>query len=137
MKDALLINKANISITKVITEKMKEADYTGATYNIHLKLSEIPNHKWKEIFSKQNRSRVFSLWRKGSIKDNEITLKSNTRELQGYYIDIFKDDVRKANNKYKEYVKNLAQIPNSGMNYDKEDNDVRINYKTISLGSRL
>jgi hypothetical protein len=78
-------------------------------FHMYLRLSARPPVEWREIFTAERRFPRHTMWRHAWIEDEYVVVHCVPDELGRYHLDDLKQDVQRANEKFREYLTGEAQ----------------------------
>jgi hypothetical protein len=90
-------------------------------YKIYLKLSSPPPPEWQQIFEAERRFPRHTMWRRAWIEGQYIVIHCVLDELDKYHLRDLRQDVESANNKYREYLMEVARTKASEIRQKHEE----------------
>ena len=80
-----------------------------ALYNMYLTLSRTPPEEWKQIFEAERAFPRHTMWRRAWIEGSRIVIYCVPEELEKYHMRDLLEDVKNANEKYRQYLMEFAR----------------------------
>jgi hypothetical protein len=98
----------DIEIEKVDKEKTYKPDPNGSLYNVYFQLSAKPTNEWCMAFDAERKFPRHNMWRQAWIEGKYVVVCCVIDEIEKYHLKDIKEDVVKANSKYKAYLSQQA-----------------------------
>jgi len=111
----------DIRIIGLDGERSYEPDPQKLLYNIYLKLSSPPPLEWQQIFEAERSFPRHTIWRRAWIEGQYIVIHCVLDELDKYHLRDLRQDVESANNKYREYLMEVARTKASEIRQKHEE----------------
>lgn len=99
----------DIRITDLDLYRSYNPDESKLLYNMYLKLSSVPPLEWQQIFEAKRRFPRHTMWRRAWIEGQFIVMYCVPDELEKYHLQDLREDTASANEKYRQYLTELAQ----------------------------
>lgn len=113
----------DISIVDMDDNKSYKPDPNIALYNIYLRLSSNPPQEWQQIFDAERRFPRHTMWRRAWIEGQHIIVYCVPDELEKYHLRDLRQDVSKANMKYRQYLTELVHHELKDIKKEKDERD--------------
>jgi hypothetical protein len=111
----------DIRIIGLDEERSYKPDPQKLLYNIYLKLSSPPPLEWQQIFEAERSFPRHTIWRRAWIEGQYIVIHCVLDELDKYHLRDLRQDVESANNKYREYLMEVARTKASEIRQKHEE----------------
>jgi len=111
----------DIRIIGLDKERSYKPDPQKLLYNIYLKLSSPPPLEWQQIFEAERSFPRHTIWRRAWIEGQYIVIHCVLDELDKYHLRDLRQDVESANNKYREYLMEVARTKASEIRQKHEE----------------
>jgi hypothetical protein len=99
----------NLTIVDLDLGKSYNPDPEFALYNMYLRLPRTPPEEWQQIFDAERSFPRHTMWRRAWIEGLHIVVYCVPEELEKYHMRDLLEDVKHCNEKYREYLTQLAQ----------------------------
>ena len=86
-----------------------QPDPSKDLFNIFLTLSSTPPREWQDIFNAERKVARHNWWRRAWIEDRNIVVHCVPEEVEKYHLSDLKEDVSTSNEKYRQYIGEIAQ----------------------------
>lgn len=100
----------DIRIVDLDNSRSVKPDASKALYHMYLKLSTRPPGEWAEIFTAERRFPRHTMWRHAWSEGEYIVIHCVPDELERIHLKDLKQDVSRANEKYREHLTRVAQV---------------------------
>jgi hypothetical protein len=111
----------DVQIVEIDKSQTYKPDDEKALYNVYLKLSQHPPAEWVECFAAERQFPRHTMWRRAWIEGNCIVVHCVPDELGQYHLKDLKEDVQNANQRYREYLKKIAQQDARNVQMEREE----------------
>lgn len=97
----------DLQIVGLDEERSYKPDPSKLLFNLYLRLSNTPPPEWQQIFEAERRFPRHTMWRRAWVDGSYIVIHCVPDELEKYHLADLREDVNRANHKYRQYLTEL------------------------------